>query len=245
MLSTAITAARAAGDTLFAKFGQAVQVNESTAHDIKIQADVDAQAQISKIILDRFPDHKILGEEGDSGDASASIEWVVDPIDGTMNFAYGIPHFCVSIAARDKEKTLVGVIYDPMRRELFTATHDGPAELNGRPIHVSDRAELRDCVFVIGFAKSNDAIAKGLELYQYYAPRLKKLRMMGSAALDVAYVAAGRLDAYMESNIQLWDVAAGNLLVQRAGGRVDMELNPHKKSYRIVAQSGHHQLALP
>jgi myo-inositol-1(or 4)-monophosphatase len=246
MINTAIAAARVAGETLRQGFGQGVQINESTAHDLKIQADVDAQAQISKIIFAQFPDHKILGEEeGDTGNPNAEIEWIIDPIDGTLNYAYGLPHFCVSIAARDKNKMLLGVIYDPMREELFTVTHDGPALLNGRPLQVSPRTALADCCFVIGFAKSQEAIEKGLKLFEHYAPRLKKLRMMGSAALDIAYVAAGRLDAYMESNIQLWDVAAGNLMVERAGGRVQMELNPHGKSYRIVAQSGHHEIALP
>ncbi len=245
MLATAITAARAAGETLRRTFGHVVKINESTPHDLKIQADLDAQAQITRIILEQFPDHKILGEEGCSGNPNAEIEWVVDPIDGTLNFAYGMPHFCVSIAARDRQKTLVGVIYDPMREELFSASHDGEAELNCQPIFVSQRKDLKDCVFVIGFAKSQETISRGLKLYEFYAPKLKKLRMMGSAALDIAYVASGRIDAYMESTIQIWDVAAGNLILQRAGGRVDLELNPDGQSYRIVAQSGHHQIALP
>ena len=206
---------------------------------------MDAQHLISEIILKQFPEHKILGEEGDSGSSKATIEWVVDPIDGTLNFAYGLPHFCVSIAARDHQQTLVGVIYDPMRDELFTATHDGPARMNGKTIQVSARTQLSECVFVIGFAKSEAAIAKGLALYQHYAPKLKKIRMMGSAALDIAWVAAGRMDAYMESTIQIWDVAAGNLILVRAGGKVQMEPNPGSQSYRIVAQSGHHQIELP
>jgi myo-inositol-1(or 4)-monophosphatase len=245
LLETAIAAAQAAGAILKKNFGKTVQVNETTAHDLKIQADLDAQALIEQIILDRFPDHKILGEEGNAGNPEGGIEWIVDPLDGTVNYAYGIPHFCVSIAARDAERTLIGVIYDPMRDELFTATHVGPARLNGVDITCSKRSQLSECIFVIGFSKSAEALKRGLELYQHYLPQIKKVRNMGSAALDLAYVAAGRLDCYIESNIQLWDVAAGNLLVAQAGGSIKLEQNPSAQSYRTTVTNGRLDLPLP
>src|SRR5471032_875720 len=147
MIYAAITAAEAAGDRLRQAFGHPLHVNEDLAHDIKLAADVECQDLIYSILLDHFPKTRCIGEEGDSnnpGDPNAEFEWIVDPIDGTMNLAYGIPHFCVSIAAREAatQKILLGVIYDPMRHELFTAERGSGTYLNGVRQKVSSRATL-------------------------------------------------------------------------------------------------------
>jgi myo-inositol-1(or 4)-monophosphatase len=176
---------------------------------------------ITERLLAAFPDHAIFGEEGIAGNQQSEWHWIVDPIDGTVNFFYGVPHFCVSIALRRGEEIIVGVIYDPMRDELWSTTSDGTPTLNGKPIVVSPRTELRDAVLSIGFAKSKTTIAAGLPLVEKMIGRVRKIRLMGSAALDLAYVASGRLDAYIESSVSLWDVAAGKLLVERAGGRYE------------------------
>src|SRR5277367_4405496 len=242
MIYAAITAAQAAGERLRHVFGHELHVNEASAHDIKLAADVECQDLIYRILLDHFPKTRCIGEEGDSnnpGAPKAEYEWIVDPIDGTMNLAHSIPHFCVSIAAREAatQKILLGVIYDPMRHELFTAQRGSGTYLNGIRQKVSTREKLSEAVLAVGFAKSQDSIDHCLKLYQLYGNQARKLRAMGSAALDLAYVSTGRLDAYIEQGVNLWDVAAGHVLVEEAGGVMEVE---EKKdgSLRICASSG-------
>jgi myo-inositol-1(or 4)-monophosphatase len=242
MIYAAITAAQAAGEKLRHAFGQALDVTEQFAHDIKLKADKDCQDLIYKILLGHFPKTRCIGEEGDSdnvGDPQAEVEWIVDPIDGTMNLAHGIPHFCVSIAAREvkSERILLGVIYDPMRHELFTAERGSGTYLNGLRQKVSTRDKLSEAVLAVGFAKSQESIDHCLELYRIYGNKARKLRAMGSAALDMAYVATGRLDAYIEQGVNLWDVAAGVILIEEAGGVVDWVKKPDG-GYRVCAHSG-------
>jgi len=244
-LDTAVEAARAAGGLLRANFGRKLTVDENHAHDIKLELDKRSQTLIESLVLSRFPDHAIYGEEGVRGDADSEYQWVIDPIDGTVNFFYSIPHFAISIALRRSGKIIMGVIYDPMRDEMWTVEEGGPAFLNGQPIEVSRRTSLAECVVSVGVAKSIDTINRGLPLFERMLRSAKKCRMMGSASLDIAYVASGRLDAYIEGAISLWDVAAGILLVEAAGGTV--ELTPHAAQpdkYAIVATSGNVELEL-
>jgi myo-inositol-1(or 4)-monophosphatase len=238
-------AARAAGGLLRANFGRPLNVDANEAHDIKLELDRRSQELIESLLLGRYPDHAIYGEEGVRGDANSEFQWVIDPIDGTVNFFYGVPHFAISIALRRAGRIIVGVIYDPMREELWAVEENGTPTLNGRPIAVSTRTQLSEAVVSVGVAKSLDSINRGLPLFERMARSAKKCRMMGSAALDIAYVATGRLDAYIESTISLWDVAAGLLLVERAGGKVLLE--PHESApekYSIVATSGQIDLGL-
>jgi myo-inositol-1(or 4)-monophosphatase len=242
MIYAAITAAQAAGERLRQAFGQHLTVNATYAHDIKLAADVECQELIYQILLDHFPKTRCIGEEGDSnnpGDPNAEYEWIVDPIDGTMNLAMGIPHFCVSIAAREAatQRIILGVIYDPLRRELFTAERGSGAYLNGIRRKVSTRDKLSDAVLAVGFAKTQESIDHCLALYQFYGNAARKLRAMGSAALDLAYVATGRLDAYIEQGVNLWDIAAGIVLVEEAGGVVETEITK-TGAYRVCASSG-------
>jgi len=238
-LQTAASAALAAGEFLRSHFGSVLAVNEFAAHDIKLELDVRSQELITGHLLGRFPDHAIYGEEGIAGNQQSDFQWIVDPIDGTVNYFYGIPHFCISIALRERGEIIVGVIYDPQRNELWQVERGGIPTLNGQPIRVSTREKLSDAVLSIGFAKSKATIAAGLPLLDYFVSRARKCRLMGSAALDLAYVACGRLDAYIESSVSLWDVAAGKLLVEAAGGKFEMQPrtdNPDKISVR--ASSG-------
>jgi len=245
-LELAVSAARAAGELLRAHFGQAHDVNAFEAHDIKLQLDVESQELITRLVLERFPEHSIYGEEGIAGNQSSEWQWIVDPIDGTVNYFYGIPHFCISIALRRGNEILLGVIYDPMRDELWQTTQGNGATLNGRPIAVSKRTRLAEAVLSVGFSKTKTTIATGLPLLEKFVQRARKCRLMGSAALDLAYVACGRLDAYIEQAVSLWDVAAGKLLVENAGGRFEMTVrsdNPNKLSVR--ASNGLVDLDLP
>jgi len=232
-LKTAVEAARAAGVLLKQNFGQALDVNVFEAHDIKLDLDVRSQQLITGILLERYPDHALYGEEGIAGNSESPYQWIVDPIDGTVNYFYGIPHFCISIALRKEGQMILGVILDPMRDELWEVTAGGPALLNGKPIRVSSRTKLADAVLSVGFAKSISSINTGLPLFEKMVVRARKCRLMGSAALDLAYVASGRLDAYIESSVSLWDIAAGQLLVQAAGGKC--ETQPHSEQADKIA----------
>ena len=244
-LEAAREAALTAGGLLRAHFEKPLNVDANEAHDIKLELDKRSQHLIEDMLLAKFPDHAIYGEEGVRGDANSEFHWVIDPIDGTVNFFYAIPHFCISIALRQGKEIIVGVIYDPMRDELWAVEKDGTPTMNGQPIRVSERTVMSDAMISVGVAKSIDSIDRGLPLFQRMVRSAKKCRMMGSAALDMAYVASGRLDAYIESAISLWDVAAGILLVERAGGKIDLQPHPTQPDkYSIVASSGRIDLGL-
>ncbi len=240
-LDVAIAAAREAGGMLRERFADAAsrKVDEYAAHDIKLALDVTAQNLITDRLLGAFPGDVLLGEEGNAGTEGSEREWIVDPIDGTVNFFYGIPHFCVSIALRAAGELLLGVIYDPMRDELWQGERGKTPALNGRPIAVSQRADIGEAALTIGFAKTKDSIDRGLPLFTRMVYRARKCRMMGSAALDMAYIAAGRIDGYIEQSISLWDVAAGIVLIEGAGGRV--QLTPHPSTpnkFAVLAWNG-------
>jgi len=238
-LDVAEQAARAAGELLRANFRRRQQVNAVTAHDVKLEIDVQTQELITNALLKEFSEHALYGEEGIVGDQSAEHQWVVDPLDGTVNYFYGIPHFCVSIALRLRSEIVVGVIYDPMRDEMWAGQKGEAPTLNGEPFHVSDRADLAESVISIGLAKTGETINANFPLLQAMIHRVRKCRVLGSAALDMAYVACGRFDAYIETGISLWDVAAGWLLVENAGGIVDLRpLEKMKDKYSIVASNG-------
>ena len=238
-LDTAEEAARAAGKLLRENFRQRQQVNAMAAHDVKLEIDVQTQELITDLLLKEFPGHALYGEEGVVGDQNTEHQWVVDPLDGTVNYFYGIPHFCVSIALRLRGEIMVGVIYDPMRDEMWAGQKGDTPKLNGQPFHVSDRADLAEAVISIGLAKTGETINANFPLLQAMIHRVRKCRVLGSAALDMAYVACGRFDAYIETGISLWDIAAGWLLIENAGGTVDLRPLEHmKEKYSITASNG-------
>jgi myo-inositol-1(or 4)-monophosphatase len=238
-LDAAESAARAAGKLLRENFQQRQHVNAVAAHDIKLEIDVQVQELIGKLLLQEFPGHALYGEEGIVGDQSSDQQWIVDPLDGTVNYFYGIPHFCVSIALRLYKELVIGVIYDPIRSEMWTGQKGEISKLNGNPIYVSDRAALAEAVVSIGLAKTGETINTNFPLLQQMIHRVRKCRVLGSAALDMAYVACGRFDAYIETGISLWDIAAGAVLVENAGGNVDLRPRENMKDkYSIVASNG-------
>jgi myo-inositol-1(or 4)-monophosphatase len=230
------------------------KINETSVHDIKLELDVRCQKLIERQLHPAFPHISFLGEEGDSGDRRAEYRWVVDPIDGTVNFTYGIPHACVSIALQSKSDewrvtsdkrdthhtshvTLLGVVYDPFQDELWTAIRGQPARLNGKVIRVSSRRTLADAVVSIGFSKSRASMEHALPYFAWLTRRVRKIRMMGAAALGLTYVATGRFDAYIERGINLWDIAAGGLIVECAGGEFWHEPISGGK-FRMIASNG-------
>jgi len=254
MLTTASKIAREAGGLLREHFGEVQLVKQASHHDIKLQIDMDCQRLIAQRILAAFPDHSIIGEEESHGDPASEYRWVVDPLDGTVNYTHGIPHCCVSIALQKRAGTaaaeelvsilegyenVVGVVFDPMRNELFSAEKGRGAFLNGRPIRVSSRDQIEESILCVGFSKTEATIERGLCYHQILVRRARKLRAMGSAALDLAYVAAGRIEAYLEFKISLWDIAAGILLVQEAGGKVELRsIGEGQYSFETLATNG-------
>ena len=227
-LELAVEAVQKAGELLRKKTGHKLVVHSTTDHDIKLELDVQCQTLLTDHLLRHTPDFSILGEEGEHGNPASSHRWIVDPIDGTVNFFYGVPHYCITVAlqkrlSRKPEdfETIAGVTLDPVRNELFTAEKGKGAFLDGRPIRVSTRSKIGDSVMAIGFSKTNESAQLGLGTFQKYNLKAKKLRVMGAAALDLAYVASGRLDAYYEY-VRIWDIAAGLLLVPEAGGRIQI-----------------------
>jgi myo-inositol-1(or 4)-monophosphatase len=232
-LGAAEAAARGAGVLMRRNLNAVKRVNSSTQHDIKLALDVECQRRIERGLSRALPEAAILGEEGTSGDQDAPLRWVVDPIDGTVNFTYGIPHACVSIALQERRTaggsptdgpyadgyaTVAAVVHDPFTSETWTALEGRAARLNGRPIRVTDRAKLSEAIIALGFAKRTASLKRMLPVFERLVPRVRKIRIMGAAALSMTYVASGRFDAYVESGVRLWDIAAGGFLVQQAGG---------------------------
>jgi myo-inositol-1(or 4)-monophosphatase len=242
-LECAVDAARAAGGLMRREQHAHKIINVESQHDIKIELDVRCQALIQKTLLRAFPQSALLGEEGVAGSADAPFRWVVDPIDGTVNFTYGVPHACVSIALQERLEpglflTVAGVVYDPFCEELWTAARGGPARLNGKIIQVSRREKLAECMVSIGFAKSPKSLKENLPFFNALVRRVRKMRMMGSAALALTYVASGRFDAYIEAGISLWDIAAGGFILECAGGEFWHRPLPESGQYRMVASNG-------
>jgi myo-inositol-1(or 4)-monophosphatase len=242
-LEAAIDAAHQAGALMRLHLRRAKRVNESHQHDIKLELDVRCQRLITRILARAFPEIPVLGEEGiDAASGQASARWVVDPIDGTVNFAYGIPHAAVSIALQvrtaDGFRSEVGVVYDPFLDDLWTAIRGKPARLNGRITRVSTRARLDESIVSLGFAKSQDSLKAAQGDFLELTHRVRKIRIMGSAALALTYVACGRFDAYVEAGVRLWDIAAGGLIVECAGGSFVTQALPGEHRYGLIASNG-------
>ncbi len=194
-LDCAVAAACAAGRLMLRYRAAPKKINLQSRYDIKLELDVRCQKLIEKTLLRSFPDSALLGEEGLAGPQESPLRWVVDPIDGTVNFTYGVPHACVSIALQERLDggdfcTVIGVVYDPFCGELWTAARGGPARLNGKVIHVSRRKNLAESIVAIGFSKTRQSLNESLPLFNALVRRVRKIRMMGAAALSLTYVAS-------------------------------------------------------
>lgn len=226
MLNEVATIARAAGEIIMRHFAAPIPTTAKTSRiDIVTMADTEAERYIVGELRRRFPGHHIVGEEGGGQGASAEAapyHWFVDPIDGTVNFASKLPHFCTSIAlATPDRQPLLGVIFDPTRRELFTAVRGGGARLNGEALQVTQTAALIDAVITSGFPYDKHTNPdNNLREWAAFLVKVRGERRLGSAALDLGYVAAGRIDGYWEKDLKPYDVMAGLLLVREAGGTV-------------------------
>ena len=213
--------AREAGELLISHFGK-VEIEYKGEVDLVTKADREAEALIVERIRALWPNHDITGEEGTQTTSGSDYRWYIDPLDGTTNFAHGYPVFCVSIALEDVKarERVAGVIFDPMRNEMFCAEQGSGAELNGKKIRVSKTKTLAESLLATGFPSHKRHKNPNIHFYHQLTLRSHGVRRAGSAALDLAYVAFGRYDAYWEFNLNPWDTAAGVLLVQEAGGTV-------------------------
>ena len=221
--------AKAAGAKLREFFAQGVATEYKGDVDLVTVADRTVEAYLQDALLTAFPSHGIYGEEGARDRLDSEYRWYIDPLDGTTNFAHGFPHFCVSmglehrpegLAAEHDGPIVAGIIYDPLRDELFTAERGKGAFFNGKPIHVSKTPELGESLIATGFPSRKRNLNPNIHFYQEFTMRSHGVRRAGSAALDLAYTACGRLDAFWEFNLNPWDTAAGFLLVEEAGGMV-------------------------
>ena len=221
--------AREAGARLREFFSQGVETEYKGDVDLVTVADRTSEKLIRERLSEAFPEHGIFGEEGTRDRLDGEFRWYVDPLDGTTNFAHGLPQFCVSMGleqrrkglAPDEDGTMVAaVIYDPLRDDLFVAERGRGARLNGKPMHVSKTPELAEALVATGFPSRKRNESPNIHFYHEFSLRSHGVRRAGSAALDLAYVAAGRLDAFWEFNINPWDTAAGYLLVEEAGGKM-------------------------
>jgi myo-inositol-1(or 4)-monophosphatase len=220
LLSIAEDAARAAGAVLLERFGGPRREvrSKSTPTDLVSEADLEAERALRSFLAAQRPDDAVLGEEGgDRGAGTSGVRWIVDPLDGTVNFLFGIPQWAVSVACADGDGLVAGVVLDPLRGEIFAATRDGPATRDGEPVDASSRGDLATAMVGTGFAYDAEVRVAQAEVAARVLPRVRDLRRMGSAALDLAWTACGRYDAYYERGLQPWDRAAGELLCARAG----------------------------
>lgn len=241
-LTTAVEAVIRAGDIMLERFGTAVRVDMKGAIDLVTEVDLAIEREFRAMIAERFPDHLVLGEEmGGSATAPDGPCWVFDPIDGTTNFAHGLPIFCSSLALEVNGEAQIAAVYDPTRKELFTAERGVGAFLNGSPMRVSSQATLLESVLVTGFPYDVHArVAEIVGLFGEFVGRARAVRRLGSAALDLCYVAAGRLDGFWERDLKAWDVAGGALLVYEAGGTLsNFRGEPFaSRGHDVVASNG-------
>jgi myo-inositol-1(or 4)-monophosphatase len=241
LLATAIEAVVRAGELQMARFGSNVRIDKKGTIDLVTEVDIEVERMFRALISERFPDHDVLGEEMGDSSTGASHRWVFDPLDGTTNYAHGLPLFCSTLALEIEGQPVVGAVFDPNRRELYTAERDVGAWLNGEPIRVSQAETLIDSVLVTGFPYDiRERMDDILDLFAGFLREARAVRRLGSAAIDLCWVAAGRMDGFWEQGLRSWDTMAGALIVQEAGGRVSAldggPWDPH--GGRVLASNG-------
>ena len=223
LLALALAAARSAGWLLLERARKPATGLSSKTSSTDLVSDTDRAAEqlIARTILAARPDDALVAEEGAAAEGGSGVRWLVDPLDGTINYLWGIPQWCVSVAALDADGGLAAVVHDPSRGETFTAVRGGGARLDGAPLRVLPATDLSEALIGTGFDYRADERARQARLLTRVLPAVRDVRRLGAAALDLAWVAAGRLDGYFETGLKPWDRAAGELIVREAGGVVE------------------------
>jgi myo-inositol-1(or 4)-monophosphatase len=220
-LEIAEKAARTAGEYLIGRFHDSLKVEKKGEIDLVTDADRESEKIIKETILSEFPDHRLLAEEGERSDTESEYFWVVDPLDGTTNYAHGFPIYCVSIALLKKGRIVAACIFNPNLDECFTAAAGEGASLNGKSVQVSGEHQLSESLLATGFPYDiRNSDDDNIKEFEAFAKTARAVRRAGSAALDLAYVACGRFDGFWEFKLSPWDLAAGILMVMEAGGKV-------------------------
>ena len=219
-MDVALEATRTAGDIIRSGWNSDREITFKGRADIVTDIDVKAENAVLEILTGAFPDFGILAEESRPVDGSSPYRWVVDPLDGTRNYAQSIPHFCTIVALAEGDDVIAGVVYDPVREETFTAVRGQGAFLNGNPIHVSDTEELSRSLLSFDLGYVDEKAGLAIDLLRSLWPGMYSVRLMGSAGLGVAYAASGRVDLFFHHSLSPWDIAAGLVLAKEAGGRV-------------------------
>ena len=223
LLDVAICAAEAAGKHALENKHRRTESTQTFEHDIKLALDIECQKVAEGVIAGEFPEHGILGEEGQTPKNSSPYDWVIDPIDGTMNFSHGLEYWCSSVAVRHNQKVVAGCVFAPAFNSYYTAHIEEEAKLNGAPIRVSNTESLRNALIVTGLSKEmENATDPHLDLFRMLALNTKKVRILGAAALDICRVADGTCDGFFETGIFLWDYAAAGLIAERAGAALTL-----------------------
>jgi len=241
MLNFAVSVAKDAGRLLRDRVGTSIDIEHKGSINLVTDVDIASETLIRDAITTYYPRHEILAEEGGLAESSSEYRWIVDPLDGTTNYAHGYPNFCVSIALEHRGEIVLGVVYDPMREELFTAERGGGATFNNRAIRVSRTDELMQSMLSTGFPYDiKTSKLTNLDHWSNFAMNAQALRRDGAAALDLCYTACGRFDGFWELNLSPWDTAAGALMVTEAGGRVTDFSGGDFSNYKpeVVASNG-------
>jgi myo-inositol-1(or 4)-monophosphatase len=241
MLNFAIRVARDAGALLRDRLGTRIDIGHKGSINLVTDVDLASEKLIREAISTYYPRHEILAEEGGLTESASEYRWIVDPLDGTTNYAHGYPVFCVSIGLEHKGEMIIGVVYDPMRDEMFTAERGAGAALNNRPVRVSKTEDLMQSILSTGFPYDiKTSTLTNLNHWANFAMNAQALRRDGAAALDLCYVACGRFDGFWELNLSPWDTAAGALIVAEAGGRITDFAGGPFSNYKpeIVASNG-------
>jgi len=235
-LDVCFEAVKAAGSHAVQHKPRRTEIHERFSHDVKLKLDLECQFKATEAIHRHFPGDSILGEEGShNGNGSDAVEWIVDPIDGTVNFFHGLTWWCSSVAVRVNGRIVAGAVYAPELSMLFTAAENQPARLNGEIIHVSKITKLSEALLVTGSEKELSLESVPLETAQLLAPHVQKIRIFGAAAIDICQVACGAADAFYQAGLYLWDVAAAGLIVKQAGGIYTQGATPILGRYACLA----------
>jgi myo-inositol-1(or 4)-monophosphatase len=243
----AVRAARSAGDLLRRRVDSIREVRHKSAVDIVTDVDVQSEQEVTATLLATFPTHAILGEEGGARPGSdARFRWIIDPLDGTTNYAHGFPFFCVSIGLEVEGRLTLGVAYAPSLDELFVAEAGRGATVNDRPIHVSSTSDLKQALLATGFPYDRAEVPRAMKSFEVLSLKSQAIRRAGSAVLDLCYVACGRLDGYWEHHVEAWDMAAGGLMVIEAGGGITATDGSRFSvdGGQVLASNGHLHAAL-
>ncbi|MCX7590353.1 MAG: hypothetical protein N2255_01870 [Kiritimatiellae bacterium] len=247
LLACAVRAARAAGDHAHREKKRRHELVSASAHDVKLRLDLECQLRAAEIIRTTYSHHRILGEEDtilstgqrDRVSSPHQVEWIVDPIDGTVNFHHGLRHWCCSVAARQNGETLAAVVYAPDLEEIYTACLNGPALCNGKTLAVSRTGKLARALVLTGLDRGCCEAKRPFPIFEHIATHCRRARVLGAAALDICQVAAGRADGYFEAGIFLWDVAAAGLILNRAGGCTEVLLKGRGHRLWFLGTNGH------